>query len=137
MLAAAAPRPMSWFPSPVPRRGDVSAGAASSLGDAEGAGWEVGVSKGPPRLYHLEKELGLVTPSCVGWLCHPCSFPKLSFEVKLKNINNFGPFPLSQCPHSCVWVLAIAYPWRVSWCWHLPISLGTSSPLLTFGFAAL
>lgn len=131
------PGPCPGSRPPSPGEGTCQPGQRPRWGMLKGQGGRWGSPRVPPRLYHLEKELGLVTPSCVGWLCHPCSFPKLSFEVKLRNINNFGPFPLRQCPHSCVWVLAIAYPWRVSWCWHLPISLGTSSPLLTFGFAAL
>lgn len=146
MLAAAAPRPMSRFPSPFPRRGDVSARAASSLGDAEGAGWELGGSpRVPPhRLHQLEKEpLGLVAlQSLHVWdgCVIPAASPGLwllSFGVKFKNNNNFGPFPLTQCPRRCLCVLAIVHPWSFSWCWHLPIYPGTSSLLLTFAFAAL
>lgn len=98
----------------------------------------------PPRLHQLEKEpLGLVAlQSLHVWdgCVIPAASPGLwllSFAVKFKNNNNFGPFPLTQCPRRCLCVLAIVHPWSFSWCWHLPVYPGTSSLLLTFAFAAL
>ena len=48
MLAAAASRPMSWFPASAPRRGDVSAQAVSlGWGGTMRSGRDVGVPRDP------------------------------------------------------------------------------------------
>lgn len=89
MLAAAASRPMSWFPAPAPRRGDVSAQAVS-------LGWggddEVREGRGGPQGSPRFQFGGTAKHLYVVWLCYLCSLPGLTAALpwgRIKNISYF------------------------------------------------